>query len=72
LLSSLDLIWREMMESMIGQIELTNAEQEFVSKIVFDHETYVRLEREQAIENGELAAVLMQCLMDRQANRYAC
>lgn len=55
------------MGSMIGQIELTKTEQELASKIVFDHEKYVRLEREQAIENGELAAALMHSLMRRKA-----
>ena len=52
---------------MIGQIELTEAEQELASRIVFDQEKYVRLESAQAIENGELAATLMQSLMDRKA-----
>jgi len=53
-----------MMAGMIGQIELTEREQELASKIAFD---LARLEYEQAIENGELAAVLMRSLMDRNA-----
>jgi len=52
------------MGDMIGQIELTKAEQKLASKIVFD---LVRLEYKQAIENGELAAALMQSLLDRNA-----
>jgi hypothetical protein len=48
---------------MIGQIELTEAEQELANKIVFDQEKYVRLEAEQAIKNGELTATLMRSLM---------
>lgn len=52
---------------MIGQIELTEEEQELADKIVFDNERYVRLEREQAIENGELSAALMYSLLNRGA-----
>jgi hypothetical protein len=52
---------------MIGQIELTEAEKDLASKIVFDLEKYNRLERDAAIENGELSAALMQSLMDREA-----
>jgi hypothetical protein len=51
---------------MIGQIELTDAEQELASKIVFDL-LNARLEFEQVNENGELAATLMQHLIDREA-----
>jgi hypothetical protein len=51
---------------LIGQIELTEAEQELARKIAFDLDN-IRLEHEQAIENGELAATLMQCLIDRKA-----
>jgi hypothetical protein len=51
---------------MIGQIDLTEAEQELASKIVFDLDN-ARLEYEQAIENGELTATLMESLMDRKA-----
>jgi hypothetical protein len=32
-----------MMENMIGQIELTEAEQDLAKKIVFDHEKYIQL-----------------------------
>src|ERR1035441_4289623 len=51
---------------MIGQIELTDVEQELANKIVFDL-LNARLEFEQVNENGELAATLMQHLMDRKA-----
>lgn len=51
---------------LVGQIELTEAEQELARKIAFDLDN-IRLEHEQAIENGELAATLMQCLIDRKA-----
>jgi len=54
------------MGGMIGQIKLTEAERELASKIVFDLDN-VRLEYEQTIENGELAAALMESLMDRKA-----
>jgi hypothetical protein len=43
---------------MIGQIELTEAEQEIANQIVFDHSGSVSLEYEEVIANGELAADL--------------
>ena len=54
------------MGRMIGQIELTEAEQELASKIIFNLEN-VRLEPKRAIENGEWAAALKQSLMGRRA-----
>src|SRR5450756_2001590 len=56
-----------MMDDMIGQIELNEAEQELANKIVFDLERYVRLERPEVIANGEMAAALLHSLMDRKA-----
>jgi hypothetical protein len=52
---------------MTGQIELIEAEKDLASKIVFDHDGYVRLEYKEATENGELAAALMRSLMAREA-----
>ena len=54
------------MKSMIGQIELIAAEQELAGEIVFDVLT-TRLEYEQGIKNGELAACIMESLMNRKA-----
>ena len=56
------------MKSMIGQIELIAAEQELAGEIVFDVLT-TRLEYEQGIKNGELAACIMESLMNRKAIR---
>lgn len=55
-----------MMDAMIGQIELTAAEQELAGAIVFDV-LHTDLEYKQAIENGERAAALMKSLADRKA-----
>jgi hypothetical protein len=54
------------MKNMIGQIELIAAEQELAGEIVFDVLT-TRLEYEQGIKNGELAACIMESLMNRKA-----
>lgn len=51
---------------MVGPIELTPAEQDLASKIVFDVLNHP-MEYEEAQANGERAAALMQMLMDRKA-----
>lgn len=48
---------------MIGQVHLTKAEQKLVGRLVLDHAGSVRLEYEETIANGELAATLMQSLI---------
>lgn len=50
---------------MIGQIELTPAEQKLAGKIVFDLDH--RMEHKEVNENGERAASLMKMLMERKA-----
>jgi hypothetical protein len=54
-------------DCVIGQIELSESEQQIAEKIVFDNEGYIGLARERAIENGELAASLMGSLLNRGA-----
>jgi hypothetical protein len=56
-----------MMGSMIGQIELTAAEQKLVDQVVLDHAGSVRLDYEETIANGELAAALVKSLLARKA-----
>jgi hypothetical protein len=51
---------------MIGQIELTPAEQELAGQIVFDV-LQKPLEYEETLENGERAAALANSLMKRKA-----
>jgi hypothetical protein len=48
---------------MIGKIHLTKTEEKLLNRLVLDHAGYVRLEREETIANGELAATLIQSLL---------
>ena len=52
---------------MIGQVHLTKAEQKLVGRLVLDHAGSVRLEYQEVIANGELAATLIRSLIAHKA-----